>query len=114
MVRSLPREDYLRLVSRAAVLVGNSSSGIIEAASIGINAVNVGPRQAGRLRCGPNVIDAGESTQAVTRALRRALRRPRPSTARSVYGDGRAGERVANVLARLITTPALRRKRLTY
>jgi len=87
---SLPREDYLRLVSRAAVLVGNSSSGIIESASLRVNAVNVGSRQLGRLRCGPNVIDCGETAAAITAALRTALDRPRPSPRRSRYGDAQA------------------------
>jgi len=112
--RSLGRVDYLRLLCRAAVLVGNSSSGIIESASIGINAVNVGSRQAGRLRCGPNVIDARETGPAITRAVRRALRRAHPASARCGYGDGRAGERIAEVLQRLVITPALRARRLTY
>lgn len=114
--RSLPRRDYLRLLSRAAVLVGNSSGGIIESASLGLYAVNVGPRQHGRLRCGKNVIDVGESTDVIVHGLRRALSEPnfRPRSSVSVYGDGRAGERIARVLEGLIITPALRRKSLTF
>ena len=112
--RSLPREDYLRLVARSALLVGNSSSGIIESASLGIRAVNVGPRQHGRLRCGRNVIDAGETTEAVSRAIRRVLRTSPPSPNRSIYGDGRAGPRIARILERLIMIPNLTRKRLAY
>ncbi len=111
---SLPREDYLRLVSRAAVLVGNSSSGIIESASLRVNAVNVGSRQLGRLRCGPNVIDCGETAAAITAALRTALDRPRPSPQRSRYGDGQAGPRIAEILDGLDITPDLRQKALTY
>jgi len=112
--RSLARIDYLRLLSRAAVLVGNSSSGIIESGNMGINAVNVGARQEGRLRCGPNVIDANPNPAAVTRAIRQALDRPRPGRGPSAYGDGRAGHRVAGLLERLIITPRLLHKRLTY
>ena len=112
--KSLLREDYLRLVYRSAVLVGNSSSGIIESASLGVSAVNVGPRQTGRLRCGPNVLDCGESASAVERAVRQALNRPRPIPGRSVYGDGRASERIAEVLERLIITPALLLKETAY
>ena len=44
-IASLPRAEYLRLVHGAAVLIGNSSSGIIESASLGVSAVNVGPRR---------------------------------------------------------------------
>ena len=112
--RSLVREDYLRLVYRSAVLVGNSSSGIIESASLGVSAVNIGPRQTGRLRCGPNVLDCGESASTIERAIRRALNRRRPMPGRSVYGDGRASGRIADVLARLIITPALLLKEMAY
>jgi GDP/UDP-N,N'-diacetylbacillosamine 2-epimerase (hydrolysing) len=110
---SLPREDYLRLVSGAAVLIGNSSSGIIESATLGTNAVNVGPRQDDRLRCGPNVIDTDESPAHILQALRRALKLPRPRPSRSCYGDGKAGERIAAILARLRITARLLRKRST-
>ncbi|HOB73479.1 MAG TPA: UDP-N-acetylglucosamine 2-epimerase [Phycisphaerae bacterium] len=112
--RSLPRGEYLRLASLAAVMVGNSSAGIIESASLGLNAVNIGPRQEGRLRCGPNVIDCGESSAEIRRAIAAALARPRPRPGRSVYGDGRAGEHIAAVLERLIISPRLMRKSLRY
>ena len=112
--RSLAREDYLRVASRSAVLVGNSSSGIIESASLGVCAVNVGPRQQGRQRCGPGVIDAGENRAAITRAIRAALDRPRPRPGRSVYGDGHAAERMATILRGLTMRPALLQKHLSY
>ena len=112
--KSLVREDYMRVLSRSVVLVGNSSSGIIESASLGVNAVNVGHRQEGRLRCGPSVIDCGESLSAVVRAMRLAMRRPRPAPRRSVYGDGRSSRRIADVLERLIITPSLLLKELAY
>lgn len=112
--KSLPRADYLRLVHRSAALVGNSSSGIIESASLGINAVNLGNRQDGRLRCGPNVIDVGETEAAMLRGIRRALKQPAPRAGASVYGNGRAGERIVRVLERLIIDDSLRRKQLAY
>ncbi len=112
--KSLPREDYLRLVTGAAVLVGNSSSGIIESASLGVNAVNIGPRQAGRLRCGKNVVESGESLPAISRATRTALAKPRPVAGRSVYGDGHAGERIARILESLPVQLSRLAKNLTY
>lgn len=112
--RSLPRDDYLRALLQADVLVGNSSSGIIEAPFAGTPAVNVGQRQAGRQAGGPSVVHAAESLPAIRAALRTALRkRPRPAQ-RNAYGDGLAGERVASVLARLRVTPDVRRKRIVY
>ncbi len=112
--RSLVRDDYLRLVRRAALLVGNSSSGIIESASLGVNAINIGPRQAGRLRCGDSVINVSESPTAVREAVSRGLTLPRPDPGDSVYGDGRSGERIARILERLRPGPALLGKVLTF
>jgi len=112
--RTLMRDDYLFTAGRAAVIVGNSSSGIIESASLGIPAVNIGPRQQGRVRCGTSVIDVGESSTAIAAGIRRALRQPRPTLRRSVYGDGRAGERITRTLERLIITPTPIKKRLQY
>ncbi len=112
--RSLPREDFIRLALRARAMVGNSSSGVIESASLGLCAVNVGDRQAGRLKCGRGVIDARETRESVLSGLRQALRRRQRVDETSVYGDGRAGARIAEVLAGLIITPAVTRKTLTY
>lgn len=112
--RSLPHDDFLLVASRAALLVGNSSSGIIESASLGLPAVNVGPRQDGRLRCAPTVVDAGQSAPAIAGAIRRVLKSPPPEPARSCYGDGRAAERAVRVLERLIITPDLLSKRLAW
>jgi GDP/UDP-N,N'-diacetylbacillosamine 2-epimerase (hydrolysing) len=113
-VPSLPRPEYLQFVAGAAVLVGNSSSGIIESASLGVNAVNIGPRQQGRLKCGPGVIDCGESAAQIQCALRKALQLPRPRPRRSVYGNGTAGERAAQILASLVISPRWLRRTLTY
>jgi UDP-hydrolysing UDP-N-acetyl-D-glucosamine 2-epimerase len=112
--RSLPRDEFLRQLVAADVLVGNSSSGIIESAFAGTPAVNVGPRQAGRLRGGPSVIDCGESRAAIRSAIRRALRKHPRAGARSVYGDGRAGRRIADNLLRVPLSNAVRRKQITY
>ncbi|MGQ9651963.1 MAG: UDP-N-acetylglucosamine 2-epimerase [Phycisphaerae bacterium] len=109
--RSLPRQDYLLLASHAAVVVGNSSSGIIESASLGVPAVNIGPRQEGRLRCGPSVVDVPDRSQAIRRAVANAARATRPAPSRSVYGDGNAGKRIADILGRLRLGDRLIRKR---
>ncbi len=112
--RSLPRDDYLRLLVHADVLVGNSSSGIIEAPLAGTPSVNVGPRQAGRQPGGPSVLQVGESYAAIVTGLRAALRkRPRPP-GRTVYGDGRSGPRIARLLASLPLGADFARKLITY
>ena len=116
-VPSLPRLDYLALLKHAACLVGNSSSGIIEAPALKTAAVNVGDRQEGRER-GGNVIDVGSSRREILRGIRKALEdgefRRRLARCRNPYGDGRTGPRVARILARVPLDGGLRRKRITY
>ena len=114
VARSLPREQYLQRLLEVRVLVGNSSSGIIEAPFAGTPVVNIGDRQQDRLAGGRGIFHADETRASIDAALRRALRsRPRPGR-RTPYGDGRAGERIADVLARLRITRALVRKRIRY
>ena len=113
-IRSLPHDDYLRALLHADVLVGNSSSGIIEAPFAGTPSVDVGLRQAGREPGGSSVIHADESFSSIRGALRRALKKRPRLGGRSVYGDGRAGERIARLLATLPLTPTLTHKRLAF
>ena len=110
VVRSLDHDTYLRLLIDADVLVGNSSSGIIEAATAGTPAVNVGRRQLGREVSGKSVIHAEETVASIRKALTKALRM-RPITGRrSVYGHGGAGRRIAELLAAVPLDDAFRRK----
>lgn len=99
-VRSLPRDDFLLALRGADVLVGNSSSGIIEAGAAGTPAVNIGPRQKGREVNGNAVVHCGESLREIRAALREALRKRPITRPAERYGDGRAGRRIADVLAR--------------
>lgn len=95
--RNFRPEDYVRLIDRAACLVGNSSSGIREGAYLGVPVVNIGTRQNARLR-GRNVIDAGYDTDAIEAAIRSQIGHGKyPSDA--IYGDGGAGARIAKLLA---------------
>ena len=99
VVRNLGTDAYFTLMSRAVAMVGNSSSGIIEAASFELPVVNVGRRQGGRLRP-RNVIDtdADGMREALARAADPAFRRSLAGLA-NPYGDGHAAERIADVLA---------------
>jgi UDP-hydrolysing UDP-N-acetyl-D-glucosamine 2-epimerase len=107
--KNLPIETYVRLMRRTACLVGNSSSGVREGAFIGTPVVNVGSRQAGRER-GHNVIDVADAKQAIAEAIRAQVAHG-AYAADPVYGDGRAGERIADVLA---TARPLIQKRIAY
>jgi UDP-hydrolysing UDP-N-acetyl-D-glucosamine 2-epimerase len=100
--KNLPTDDYVRLMKRTAVIVGNSSSAIREGAFVGTPAVNVGPRQAGRQR-GSNVVDAGYDRDEIAAAVRRQLEHG-PYESEPIYGDGHAGERIADVLSRVEVT----------
>lgn len=104
---------YLNLMRRASAMVGNSSSGIIEAASYALPVVNVGNRQAGRVR-GKNVIDAPLAANPITHAIEKALspsfRLPLADLA-NPYGDGHAAPRIRKVLETVMISPALLAKR---
>ena len=90
---------YLSIMCHADVMIGNSSSGIIEAPSFKLPVVNIGNRQAGRLR-GDNVIDVPAERHAIAHGIRRALDplfRAGLSGA-NPYGDGQSGPRIARIL----------------
>lgn len=117
-VEHLPRRMFVgllkRLASRGGLLLGNSSAALIEAAALGLRALNVGPRQAGRDRAG-NVIDAvGRDPEEIVRAMA-AARAIEAQEITNPYGDGTTGPRVASILA--ATDPhasSLLRKRNSY
>jgi UDP-hydrolysing UDP-N-acetyl-D-glucosamine 2-epimerase len=104
----LPREVFVGLLKRLArdggVLIGNSSAGLIESAAIGVRVVNIGPRQNGRERAGNAVEMPVVNDAAVMRAVRRLERLMARGTrlkASDRFGDGRAGVRIAGLLARV-------------
>jgi len=109
LFRNMFPEDFLRLLVHATAIVGNSSVAIRECSYLGVPAVNIGSRQQGRER-GRNVIDVGHDRAAIADALAEHRRRGRPQ-ADHLYGDGRAGTKIADVLA---SAPLTVEKRLTY
>lgn len=114
-VRNLDRGVYLGLLRDCAVLVGNSSSGIIEAASFGMPVIDVGDRQRGRER-GPNVAHVACDANAVAAALRRIWNGGRPTRfpRRNPYGTGGAAPRIADTLATVTINDRLLRKLIAY
>lgn len=108
----VPRALFAAALRHCAVLAGNSSAGIIEAASFGTPVVNVGDRQRLRER-NPNVADVPAEAAAIEAALRCALGHGRwPCD--NLWGDGRAGERIASLLATLPAGPHLLEKINVY
>ena len=113
LAASLGEDVYASLLREADVMVGNSSSGIIEAGSFALPVVNVGTRQQGRLR-GPNVVDVGHRRDEIAAGLARALApafRRGLAGMRNPYGDGAAAPRIAEVLRKVELGPRLVRKR---
>lgn len=100
------------LAARGGVMVGNSSAGLIEAAALKLPVVNLGARQHGRERAG-NVVDVGTPDSGAVRAGVRVARGIDRSAITHPYGEGRAGERIAEALARAEPT-GLRRKVCSY
>jgi UDP-hydrolysing UDP-N-acetyl-D-glucosamine 2-epimerase len=107
--KNFPIETYVRLMLLCACTVGNSSAPIREGAFLGVPAVNIGTRQAGRDR-GPNVADVGCDRHEILAAIKRQLAHGRYASD-PLYGDGAAGPRIADVLAK---TPLSVQKRLVF
>jgi UDP-hydrolysing UDP-N-acetyl-D-glucosamine 2-epimerase len=100
-ITSIDHHTYLSLLQFLAVLAGNSSSGIMEAASFKLPAVNVGIRQNGRER-GKNVLDCAADRAEIRNCIAKALSstfRASLDDLKNPYGDGHAGERIADILS---------------
>jgi GDP/UDP-N,N'-diacetylbacillosamine 2-epimerase (hydrolysing) len=114
---SLPHEDFISLMKSSSVLVGNTSSGIIEAPSLGVPYVCVGTRQEGRERA-DNVIDVGYDPDEIKRGILKALtdgdflkkvdRRQTP------YWSGGASEKIVEILKNTNLDGELLKKKLSY
>jgi UDP-hydrolysing UDP-N-acetyl-D-glucosamine 2-epimerase len=109
LFRNMYPEDFLRLLVNSSGIIGNSSVAIRECSYLGVPAVNIGTRQQGRER-GVNVIDVDHERTEIVAAVRRHLTGKRPQSD-TTYGDGNAGPRIAECLARRELTVE---KRLTY
>ncbi len=112
---NLPRPLLLGLMRDAALMIGNSSSGIIEAASFGLPVIDVGPRQHGRER-GGNVCHVDDRPADLSSAVQAIWNDGRPQrwAGTNVYGGTGAGERIAQLLATTPITPAFLRKTIAY
>jgi len=113
VARNLGTEAYISLMSHAAAMVGNSSSGIIEAASFKLPVVNIGDRQKGRMH-GENVIDVGHGREEVREGIRNAVSddfQARLSHLTNPYGNGQAAEKIVDTLKSVVLDDQLITKR---
>lgn len=107
--KNMEGTDFLRLLCNSKCLIGNSSVGVRECSYLGVPVVNIGTRQHGRDR-GINVLDVDYDRIAIKTAVEKHLAAGSyPSD--PLYGDGHAGERIAQLLA---TEPLSIEKRLPY
>lgn len=109
LFKNLPTQIYIHLMNTCACLVGNSSSGVREGATIGTPVVNIGTRQNKR-EMGPNVINVGYDRQEIKEAILTQIAHGKYENA-GIYGDGHAGTQIADILAS--SNPSIQ-KTITY
>jgi GDP/UDP-N,N'-diacetylbacillosamine 2-epimerase (hydrolysing) len=113
LLKNAGTELYLALMDNVKAMVGNSSSGISEAPSFQLPVVNIGTRQAGKIRA-PNVIDVGYSVEEILSGIQVATSSQFKEGLRgtkSPYGDGHAGEKIVEVLRTIEINDRLIRKK---
>lgn len=112
-VESLGQAGYFSLMSAAAAMVGNSSSGLIEAPSFALPVVNIGARQSGRVHAA-NVINVTNECEEIVLGIRRAIDPRFRASLRGLpnpYGDGNASSRIVERLNDVVLDARLRVKR---
>lgn len=107
--KNMEPNDFLKLLINSKCLVGNSSVGIRECAYLGVPTVNIGTRQTKRQR-GENVIDVSYNKNEILAAIKNRMAQNNIKS-EHIYGNGNAGEAIANVLAEI---PLNFHKTITY
>ena len=100
LTRSLGLIRYLSAVKLCKLVLGNSSSGLIEAPSLGVPTVNIGDRQKGRMH-GDSVLSCDDSSASIRKTIEHALSdsfRQMVKKSKNPYGDGQASEKILDVL----------------
>jgi GDP/UDP-N,N'-diacetylbacillosamine 2-epimerase (hydrolysing) len=106
--KHLSRVEFLSFLAYSEVFVGNSSSGIIEAASLATPVVNIGDRQQCRER-NANTIDVKPEKNAISAAINDAIKMKGQQWV-NVYGDGNSSSRIADLLQQISLTPEILEK----
>ncbi|MFA5743024.1 MAG: UDP-N-acetylglucosamine 2-epimerase [Candidatus Paceibacterota bacterium] len=115
--KNIEHDFYLGLMDCADILIGNSSSGIIEAPSLHLPVVNIGSRQEGRER-GGNVIEVGYNKEEIALAIKFILHsedfKKKVQESKNPYGDGHTSQKIVKVLEELEISERLLQKKITY
>ena len=112
IIKHAPRLDYLSLIRESLVLVGNSSSGIIEAASFGTYVLNIGNRQKYRER-NDNTVDVNFNSKEIEEEFAKLLNLKEQKFINK-YGDGKASERITSLLKSILINATLMEKTNAY
>jgi GDP/UDP-N,N'-diacetylbacillosamine 2-epimerase (hydrolysing) len=102
---------YLSAVKYSAFVLGNSSSGVIEAPALGVPTVNIGDRQRGRLMA-ETVIPCGNRTEEIVAAIRRAA--ATGHTVSTLYGTGHTSEKIVGILKQFLFDKKIDLKKSFY
>ena len=102
--KNLKREHFIFLLRNASILVGNSSCGILEAASFKLPVINIGNRQKGRLQS-KNIINTRYSSKEIIKAIKIIQKskkyKKNLSKCKNLYGDGKSSIRIVNILKKM-------------
>jgi UDP-N-acetylglucosamine 2-epimerase len=109
---SIPRDDFLCLMSGSGVLVGNSSGGIIEGSYLGTSVVNIGIRQNGREQSSNIINVKKESESLIKKAITKALKNKQQKS--SLYGNGCSSQKITRSLEKIKLNNELMEKKLMY
>ena len=116
-LQNVERDDYLKLLANAAVLVGNSSSGILEAPSFRVPVVNIGTRQRGRPQAS-NILNCSNKQSDILSTIQQTLEDPefhqQCKAAENPYGDGKSANRICEILRDIPLDRKLMDKESTY
>tara|TARA_A100001011_G_scaffold398113_1_gene501404 strand:+ start:3248 stop:4402 length:1155 start_codon:yes stop_codon:yes gene_type:complete len=111
------RSEYIYLLSKASILIGNSSSGILEASSFKLPVINIGSRQRGRLQSN-NILNSSNSSKQIEKTIKYILRNKKfinkVKKCKNPYGDGKSSARIVKILKNIKIDNKLLDKINTY
>ncbi len=115
--KTIPYRDYIGLLKHASALVGNSSSGIIEAPYLHVPSINVGTRQDGRLQA-ESIIDVRYNKNDIKKAINKCISNPsflkNVKTCKSLYGNGDSAKKLVKILEDINLAKISIQKKMTY
>ncbi|RSD35148.1 MAG: UDP-N-acetylglucosamine 2-epimerase [Methanohalophilus sp.] len=115
--KNVKHSDYVNLLKYSDAIIGNSSSGIIEAPSFGLPAINIGSRNRGREHA-ENVVFVNSEKEQVCSAIKKALYdddfKKNLRNCKNPYGDGTSSDKIISILSKIKIDKNLMQKKITY